>query len=112
MNTNMNKQDYWNENKTLTGTAVATCQKLVAVMEKMKDRMIQEFSAKLAGHEAVLRLALNEAEALAWETQYPHLVFATLAREKAQAAAAWENRQQFFHSHSPIFAPAAAAGHI
>jgi len=111
MNTNVNKQDYCNENKTLTGAAMATCQKLVTVMEKMKDRMVQEFSAKLTGHEAVLRLALNEAEALAWETPYPHLVFATLAREKAQAATVWENRQQFFRSHSPVFSPVMAASH-
>jgi hypothetical protein len=94
MNAKMNKRDYCNENNTLAGAAVATCQKLVTVMEKMKDRMLQEFSARLAAHESVLRMALNEAEALAWETQYPHLVFATLAREKAQAAAAWENHQQ------------------
>ena len=105
MNANMDKTDYCKENKTFTGSAKATCQKLVALVEKMKDRMVQEFSEKLAAHESVLRLAMNEAEALAWETPYPHLVFATLAREKAQAAAAWEKRQQIFLSHSPVFAP-------
>ena len=111
MNVNLNKHDYYGENKTLAEAAVATCQKLAVVIEKMKNRMVQEFSAKLTGHEAVLRLALNEAEALAWETQYPHLTFATLAREKAQAAAAWETRQQVVLTHSPIFAPVEAVAH-
>ena len=109
MNTNQDKPEYCNENQTLTGRAVASCQRLVTVIESMKDRMIQEFGAKLAGHETVLRLALNEAEALAWQTQYPHLVFATLAREKAHAAVKWENRQQFFHHHSPVFSPVVRA---
>lgn len=39
------------------------------------------------------RLALNEAEALAWETGFPHLVFPTLAVEKVQAVCRWHKRQ-------------------
>jgi hypothetical protein len=39
------------------------------------------------------------------------LTFATLAREKAHAAAAWENRQQAVRAHSPVFAAADAASH-
>jgi hypothetical protein len=44
--------------------------------------------------EQLVRLALNEAEALARQTWYPHLVFPDLAAEKIQAVAAWENRQR------------------
>jgi len=33
--------------------------------------------------------ALNEAEAAAWQTMFPHLVFPALATEKVQAAIAW-----------------------
>ncbi len=110
MNTNENKPDYCPQNQTLAGAAVASCQKLVAQIEQAKNRLIQEFSEQLAGHESVLRLALNEAEALAWETSYPHLVFATLAVEKAQAAATWENRQRSFRRPRPVFAATGRTG--
>ena len=42
----------------------------------------------------MLRLALTEAEALAWQTDFPHLFFPALAAEKAQAAVAWHQRQR------------------
>jgi hypothetical protein len=42
----------------------------------------------------VLKLALNEAEALAWQTDFPHLFFPALAMEKAQATVAWHQRQR------------------
>lgn len=100
MNVNDIKNSYCKQKNSFTGA----CQKLAKVIENMKDRMIEEFSAKLAGHENVLRLALNEAEALAWETPYPHLVFATLAREKAQAAAKWQYHQSAVYTHSPALA--------
>jgi hypothetical protein len=47
-------------------------------------------------------LALNEAEALAWETEYPYLVFPTLAAEKAQAVAKWQVRQHLIRNGSSI----------
>ena len=93
MNTSENKNSYCKELSALTGNA-DSCEKLASQIADAKDRLNEEFSVRLSGHESVLRLALNEAEALAWETNYPHLVFATLAMEKAQAAASWENRQQ------------------
>jgi hypothetical protein len=59
----------------------------------------------LGAPERLLRLALNEAEAAAWETMYPHLVFPALASEKAQAVAAWNAHQQSVWRSSPIAAP-------
>ena len=75
-------------------TCLASCQKLIAQIEKVKDAILAEFRETRQTHEQLLRLALNEAEALAWQTAYPHLVFPMLATEKAQAVAAWEARQQ------------------
>ena len=50
--------------------------------------------APCAGTNAhLLRLALNEAEGLAWQTEFPQLVFPVLAQEKAEAAVAWHQRQ-------------------
>jgi hypothetical protein len=48
----------------------------------------------------MLRLALNEAEALAWQTLYPHLVFPDLAAEKVRGVAAWNSRQQLIGGQS------------
>lgn len=72
---------------------LASCQKLIAQIEKVKDAILVEFRETRETHEQLLRLALNEAEALAWQTAYPHLVFPMLATEKAQAVATWEARQ-------------------
>ncbi len=48
----------------------------------------------------LLRLALNEAEALASQTLYPHLVFPELATEKIQNVAAWDRRQRVLNRQS------------
>ena len=71
-----------------------SCQKLLAQIEKTKTAILNEFRERLDDHEYMLRLALNEAEALARQTAYPHLIFPTLAMEKAQTVAAWHSRQQ------------------
>src|SRR5262245_616319 len=42
----------------------------------------------------VFRLALDEAEALAWQSGFPDLFFPTLALEKARKAAAWHEHQK------------------
>src|SRR2546429_9706653 len=79
---------------TLTTACLASCQKLLTQIENTKDNIVAEFRHLLEAHEQLLRLALTEAEALAWQTEYPHLVFPILATEKAQAVAAWHARQQ------------------
>ncbi|MBI4658566.1 MAG: hypothetical protein HY735_06905 [Verrucomicrobia bacterium] len=50
------------------------------------------------------RLALNEAEALAWQTPYPYLVFPLLALEKVRAIAAWHERQEALRRQGPVLA--------
>src|SRR5207244_11387602 len=72
---------------------VASCRKLVAQLDQVKNAILADFRGMFGGQDHLLRLALNEAEALAWQTDYPHLVFPTLATEKAQGLAAWEARQ-------------------
>ena len=53
----------------------------------------REFSNIEQKNPRLFQLALNEAEALAWETGFPHLVFPTLAAEKVRAVCAWYQRQ-------------------
>src|SRR5215471_8150018 len=99
----MNKIQNAEMSKPQSGTiatyCLTTCRKLVAQIERTKEAIASEFREVLGIHEKVLRLALNEAEALAWETGYPNLVFPTLAEEKAQAAAAWHRRQESAWHH-------------
>jgi hypothetical protein len=71
------------------------CRKAVAQIEKAKKKILADFRGRLEEHAHLLRLAVNEAEALAWQTDYPHLLFPTLAVEKAQAAAKWHTRQEY-----------------
>lgn len=63
-------------------------------IQQLKNTVWFEFSEQAGEHARLLRLALNEAEALSWQTGFPHLVFPVLALEKAQAAVAWHQRQR------------------
>jgi hypothetical protein len=78
---------------TVTGLA-NVCQKLAGQIELAKRRLWIELRGTFEVPEKMFRLALGEAEALAWQTEYPQLVFTDLAMEKVQAVAAWHGRQQ------------------
>jgi hypothetical protein len=74
-------------------------------MKKAKEAIFAESRDALKTQEQLLRLALNEAEALAWQTMYPHLVFPTLATEKVQAVVAWDARQRSVRRSTRVFNP-------
>jgi hypothetical protein len=85
-------------NPASRNVCLPSCQKLLAQIEKLKDAILAEFRETLEAQEHLLRLALNEAEALAWQTDFPHLVFPTLAIEKVHAVSAWDKRQRALRS--------------
>ena len=60
----------------------------------VKQAMVREFGTAISGNGQLLNSALNEAEALAWQTPFPHLVFPILAEEKASAVSRWAARQR------------------
>ncbi|HEY1490010.1 MAG TPA: hypothetical protein VGF90_03125, partial [Verrucomicrobiae bacterium] len=62
-----------------------------------------ESRAALKEHERILKLALSEAEALAWQTVYPHLVFPALATEKIQRVADRNRRQRLLGGRTRSF---------
>lgn len=70
------------------------CQKLLAQITQTKNAIAGQFRDLIADHQHALHLALNEAEALAWQTNYPHLVFQDLAEEKVQGVVRWIARQR------------------
>jgi len=79
---------------SLPGRALNACRKVTRRFQGLNRRLFREFSHPVRGSDVVLRNALKEAEALAWETPYPHLVLPLLAEEKARAARRWAARQQ------------------
>jgi len=74
--------------------------KVLAQIEDVREQVVAEFRDRLEEHKHVLDLALNEAEALAWETEFPQLLFPTLATEKARAVTGWHQRQQYLRQRT------------
>jgi hypothetical protein len=60
----------------------------------VKRALAREFGTAISGQNQMLNSALNEAEAISWQTAYPHLVFPTLAEEKAFEVSRWAARQR------------------
>ena len=79
---------------TFTKSCLSSCKRIVRRVRRTKHALLKEFKTTFDAQEHVLRLALNEAEALAWQSGFPQLFFPDLAMEKAQAVVAWEARQQ------------------
>lgn len=79
---------------SFTARCLVSCRKLLEQFESVKRQVVDEFREQVEEHQHLLRLAVNEAEALAWQTEYPELLFADLATEKAHAIARWHTRQQ------------------
>jgi hypothetical protein len=104
MNTNTEHETTLNR---FAKECVASCQKLIAQLKKAKDGIEAEYRDTVAAHGQLLHLALNEAEAIAFETDYPHLVFPTLALEKAQAVANWNTHQHAIRRVRPTLSLAA-----
>jgi hypothetical protein len=92
---------------TLRQACTDCYQKVLGQITTAKEMIFAESQQALTAPERLLRLALNEAEALAWQTTYPHLIFPTLATEKIQAVAVWNANQQSVRRNSPVFAWAA-----
>jgi hypothetical protein len=84
-----------------------SCRKILAEIRKAKDAIFAEARGTLDTHERMLKPALNEAEALAWQTEYPHLLFPALAAEKVHAVAGWNSHQRSVWQTDPLFALAA-----
>ena len=75
------------DQSTFADVCLTSCRRLLAQLEATKARVLAEFRGKLTGNEHMLELAVNEAEALAWDAGFPELLFPTLAVEIASAVA-------------------------
>ncbi|HTV40615.1 MAG TPA: hypothetical protein VMF08_08570 [Candidatus Sulfotelmatobacter sp.] len=88
--------------KIVPDSWVASGQKFIIGIERAKQNLIAQFKDHLELPQRLFQVALNEAEALAWDTEYPQLVFPTLAEEKIAAISAWYNRGGNSHSEYAI----------
>ena len=79
----------------------------IEAIAKVRALVEREFSILLEREPRLLRQALNEAEAIAWQTGFPQLIFPSLALEKASAVAHWESRQRTMRHPSPRETPGA-----
>src|SRR5277367_1972884 len=98
------KNENLNAEQTIANRCAHSCKKLLAEIEQVKNKIGDEFRDAMESHQNLFRLALSEAEAMAWQTAYPQLVFPSLAAEKIQAVAAWRTRQHFLHQQNSVFA--------
>jgi len=67
-------------------------QKLIVGINRAKHDLAAQYADQSELPLRLFQVALNEAEALAWETEYPQLVFPTLAEEKIAAVSSWYER--------------------
>jgi hypothetical protein len=97
-----------NNNTTAKNTFANLCtqcyNRFLAEVADIRERIATEFRENLDGHGNLFRLALNEAEFLASQTEYPHLVFPALAMEKVQAVNNWRARQYAIRQNRPVYA--------
>jgi hypothetical protein len=105
MNTNTNNEG--RNNQTFAEACVAQCGKLINQLERVKNNITAEFRDVFETQEQLLNRTIREAEALAWQTEYPQLVFPTLAMEKVQNVAGWNARQQAIRRSTSAFEMAA-----
>lgn len=71
-----------------------SCDKVIGRIKEAKAAILAEARGRDKGSDLMLRLAVAEAEAIAWQTGVPHLIFPTLAMERVQAVTNWSDRQQ------------------
>src|SRR3954467_15904474 len=82
------------QQNSFTSFCRACSAKLIREIKRTKQELVAQFRSAFGGNERMLRLALNEAEALACLTEYPLLIFPTLALEKVQGVVGWQRHQQ------------------
>ena len=91
-------------NSTFAKRCLTACRKLLERLDHAKSVITDEFRDSLRGHEHLLELAINEADALAWQTEFPELLFPALAMEKANALATWQQHQQWLRTRPALAA--------
>lgn len=80
-------------------------QTIAAKLNDYKVGLLEEFNNESEAFLRFARLAVNEAEGLAWSTPYAHLFLPVLAEEKIRYARKWASRQCQVGNDSPPLPP-------
>jgi hypothetical protein len=78
---------------SLEHVCASLCQNMKSRLALAKLAVLNEARLTLKAPRHLVELAVNEAEATAWQTGYPLLAFPTLAAEKVRAVAKWNHPQ-------------------
>jgi hypothetical protein len=70
------------------------CNSLIIALDDLKVRLQAHYESRFPGEDRLIRKAIEEAEALAWRTQYPHLFLPDLV-EEAMARLRASGTQEF-----------------
>jgi hypothetical protein len=87
-------RDNTNRRSAFAAASLKSCRTILAQVRQAKEDIVAAARRTLRVHERMVQLVLNEAEAVAWQTSFPHLVFPTLATEKVTEAVTWNRRQR------------------
>ena len=76
--------------------SIEFCKQAIRRIKELREALILGFAAELGAglSPAMVRRAVNDAEALAWSTSYPTLFLPVLAEEKIASARRWSLHQQ------------------
>lgn len=83
-----------NNETQIAAACFRSCHKIITQLEKVRESIVAGYRGLVESNGHLLELTLNEAEALAWQSGFPHLLFPTLAEEKVRSLGAWHERQQ------------------
>lgn len=106
----MKANEYLNWNRNQNPQADGTfgpSRAALTLVEQTKSAILAAHDSNDSDCKHLVQLALNEAEALASQTDYPYLFFPNLAAEKLQAVGNWWKRQRLMHEASAQLALAA-----
>ena len=84
-----------------------SCRRLANEVNRVRRSLVQNFTHAPGDVRRAVEAALNEAEALAWQTPFPHLVYPVLAEEKVATAERWAGRQRMIRRQTQRIAFAA-----
>jgi len=105
MNTTESNSKNVSNSQAFKAACIGACENIAAQIGQVRDNIVAEFKGV---QQSLVQHAIVEADALAWQTEYPHLIFPLLATEKVQTIVQWQSRQQLFLRRlSPAYALAA-----
>ena len=68
-------------------TTTQFCHKMVTAIRDLRDRLIEKYEQTLPDRAHLVRKVIAEAEAMAWQTSFPHLLFPDFVETRVAALA-------------------------